>query len=146
MIWRPPGSKPTDTLLPYTTLFRSFKKAGLDAEKPPKTWKEVAEAGKKLRAAGMECGYTTSWPSWVQLETFGAWHNTPYASKDNGFGGLDARLEINKPLFVRHMTFLANMSKEGTFTYGGRGDASGALFTSGKCGMFRSDEQTSELQ
>src|SRR5690606_17280816 len=53
-----------------------------------------------------------------------------------GFGGLDARLDINKPLFVRHMTFLADMSKEGTFTYGGRGDASGALFTSGKCGMF----------
>src|SRR3546814_15562935 len=41
----------------------AFKKAGLDAEKPPKTWKEVAEAGKKLRAAGMECGYTTSWRS-----------------------------------------------------------------------------------
>src|SRR3546814_3829534 len=38
----------------------AFKKAGLDAEKPPKTWKEVAEAGKKLRAAGMECGYTRS--------------------------------------------------------------------------------------
>ncbi len=114
----------------------AFKKAGLDADKPPKTWEEVAEAGRKLRAAGMECGYTTSWPSWVQLETFAAWHNTPYASLDNGFGGLGARLEIDKPLFVRHMTFLANMSKEGTFTYGGRGDASGGLFTSGKCGMF----------
>lgn len=114
----------------------AFKKAGLDPEKPPKTWEEVAEAGKKLRAAGLECGYTTSWPSWVQLETFAAWHNVPYASLDNGFGGLGARLEIDKPLFVRHMTFLANMSREGTFTYGGRGDASGALFTSGKCGMF----------
>jgi sn-glycerol 3-phosphate transport system substrate-binding protein len=28
------------------------------------------------------------------------------------------------------------MSKEGTFTYGGRGDAPNALFTSGRCGMF----------
>src|SRR5690606_32608674 len=53
-----------------------------------------------------------------------------------GFGGLDARLDINKPLFVRHMENLAAMSKEGTFTYGGRGDAPNALFTSGKCGMF----------
>lgn len=34
------------------------------------------------------------------------------------------------------MTFLANMAKEGTFTYGGRADSSGALFTSGKCAMF----------
>jgi sn-glycerol 3-phosphate transport system substrate-binding protein len=96
----------------------------------------VAAAAKKIRDAGFECGYTTSWPSWVQLETFGAWHNVPYASKNNGFGGLDARLEINKPLYVRHMTFLADMAKAGTFTYGGRGDASGALFTSGKCAMF----------
>ena len=28
------------------------------------------------------------------------------------------------------------MSKEGSFTYGGRGDTPNALFTSGKCGMF----------
>lgn len=114
----------------------AFKKAGLDPEKPPKTWEEVAEAGRKLRAAGYECGYTTSWPSWVQLETFGAWHDTPYATKNNGFGGLDARLQVDAPLYVRHMDFLSKMAKDGTFTYGGRADSSGALFTSGKCGMF----------
>ncbi len=114
----------------------AFKKAGLDAEKPPKTWKEVEEAAKKLRAAGMECGYTTSWPSWIQLETFAAWHDIPYASANNGFDGPQARLELTNPLFVRHLSNLAKMSKEGTFTYGGRGDAPNALFTSGKCGMF----------
>lgn len=113
-----------------------FKKAGLDVDNPPKTWEEVAAAGKKLREAGAECGYTTSWPAWIQLETFGAWHNVPYASKDNGFGGLDARLEIDQPLYVKHMTFLADMAKDGSFTYGGRGDAPNSLFTSGKCGMF----------
>src|SRR5690606_237766 len=32
--------------------------------------------------------------------------------------------------------FLAQMAKDGSFTYGGRGDASNALFTSGRCGMF----------
>ena len=73
----------------------AFKKAGLDADKPPKTWEELAAAGQKLKAAGQECGYTTSWPSWVQLETFSAWHNVPYATKDNGFGGLDARVAVN---------------------------------------------------
>lgn len=114
----------------------AFKKAGLDPENPPKTWKEVAEAGKKLRESGLECGYTTSWPAWIQLETFGAWHNVPYASQDNGFGGLDARLEVNKPVFLKHMKFLADMSKDGSFTYGGRGDAPNGLFTGGKCGMF----------
>lgn len=114
----------------------AFKKAGLDAENPPKTWKEVAAAGKKLREAGMECGYTTGWPSWIQMETFAAWHNVPYATQDNGFKGLDARLALDNDAFVKHFEFLAQMSKDGTFTYGGRGDAPNALFTSGRCGMF----------
>jgi sn-glycerol 3-phosphate transport system substrate-binding protein len=120
----------------------AFKKAGLDPDKAPKTWKDVEADAKKLRAAGMECGYTTAWPSWVELENMGAWHNVPYASKDNGFGGLDARLELNKPFYVKHMSFLAKMSKEGTFTYGGRGDAANALFISGKCGMFTGSSGT----
>lgn len=114
----------------------AFRKAGLDPEKPPRTWKEVAETAARLRASGMECGYTTGWPSWIQLENFAAWHNVPYASQDNGFKGLDARLALDNELFVKHLSFLATMSKEGTFTYGGRGDAPNALFTSGKCGMF----------
>jgi sn-glycerol 3-phosphate transport system substrate-binding protein len=114
----------------------AFQKAGLNPDQPPKTWPEVAEAAKKLRAAGMECGYSTAWPSWVQLENFAAWHNVPYASENNGFGGLGARLKLDNPLFKRHMTFLADMAKAGTFTYGGRGDAGNALFISGKCGMY----------
>jgi len=114
----------------------AFKKAGLDADNPPKTWKEVAAAGKKLRESGMECGYTSGWPSWIQLETFAAWHNVPYATKNNGFDGLDARLAVDQPAFVKHLGFLAQMSKDGTFTYGGRGDSPNALFTSAKCGMF----------
>ena len=113
-----------------------FEEAGLDPDSPPKTWEEVAEAGKKLRDSGAKCGYTTSWPAWVQLETFGAWHNIPYATEDNGFGGLDARLQIDQPLYVQHMEFLADMSEDGTFSYGGRGDDANSLFTSGKCGMF----------
>src|SRR5690625_2862189 len=114
----------------------AFKAAGLDTDNPPKTWQELAEAAKKIRAAGYECGYTTSWPSWILLENFSAWHNVPYATENNGFGGLDARLSIDDDIFVEHLEFLANMAKEGDFTYGGRGDTPNALFTSGKCGMF----------
>lgn len=114
----------------------AFKKAGLDPEKPPKTWPDVAEYAKKLRAAGMACGYSTAWPSWVLLENFSAWHNVPFASEDNGFGGLDARLKVDSPLFVKHMAFLADMAKAGEFTYGGRGDDPNSLFISGKCGMY----------
>ncbi|MFT0531758.1 sn-glycerol-3-phosphate ABC transporter substrate-binding protein UgpB [Castellaniella hirudinis] len=114
----------------------AFKKAGLNPDAPPKIWPEVAEAAQKLRDAGLECGYSTAWPSWVLLENFAAWNNIPYASQDNGFGGLDARLLLDSEPFKMHMNFLADMAKAGQFTYGGRGDAGNALFTSGKCGLY----------
>jgi len=114
----------------------AYKKAGLDPEKPPRTWEELAEASRKLKAAGVsECGYTTSWPSWVLLETFSAWHNVPYATQNNGFGGLDARLAIDSELHQRHMANLAGLAKEGIFMYGGRGDQPNSLFIGGKCAM-----------
>ncbi len=113
-----------------------FEKAGLDPNSPPKTYAQIHDAAKKLKDAGIECGYTTAWPSWVLVENFSALHNLPYASKNNGFDGLDARIELNKDDFVKHFTFLNEMAKDGTFTYGGRGDAANALFSSGKCAMF----------
>jgi sn-glycerol 3-phosphate transport system substrate-binding protein len=113
----------------------AFKAAGLDPNKPPKTWAEVAAAGAKLKAAGHKCPLTTSWQTWTQLESFSAWHNTLFATKDNGFGGLDARLAFNSPLFVRHVENLLNMQKQGIFVYGGRGSAGDAKFSSGECAM-----------
>jgi sn-glycerol 3-phosphate transport system substrate-binding protein len=74
--------------------------------------------------------------SWAQLESFSAWHNTSYASKNNGFGGLDARLEFNSPLHVRHFENLSNMSKQGLFVYKGRASKPITSFTSGECAMF----------
>ncbi len=113
----------------------AFKAAGLDTEKPPTTWPEVALAAAKLKAAGHKCPFTTSWVSWTQLESFSAWHNVEFATKRNGFAGLDARLSINTPLHVRHIENLANMAKQGLFVYKGRGNAADATFVSGECAM-----------
>ncbi len=114
----------------------AFKAAGLDTSKAPSTWPEVALAAAKLKAAGQKCPFTTSWISWTQLESFSAWHNTLFATKNNGFGGLDARLAFNSPLHVRHIENLANMSKQGLLVYKGRGNAADATFVSGECAMF----------
>jgi len=113
----------------------AFKAAGLDPEKPPTTWPEVALAAAKLKTSGHKCPFTTSWISWTQLESFSAWHNVLFASKNNGFGGLDARLAFNTPLHVRHIENLANMAKSGLFVYKGRGNAADATFVSGECAM-----------
>ncbi|HWA38881.1 MAG TPA: sn-glycerol-3-phosphate ABC transporter substrate-binding protein UgpB [Burkholderiales bacterium] len=114
----------------------AFKKAGLDPKKAPKTWKEVRAAADKLKAAGQQCVYTTSWPSWMHIENFSAWHNVPIGTKQNGMGGLDTQFTINSPLHVRHISMLADMSKNGLFTYAGRTNQGDAKFSSGECAMF----------
>lgn len=122
-----------------TTVFHynkdAFKAAGLDPEKPPKTWPEVFIAAAKLKASGHACPLTTSWISWTQLESFSAWHNTEFATKGNGMQGMDARLNFNSPLHVRHIENLATMAKKGEFVYKGRGNAADAVFVSGECAM-----------
>ncbi len=114
----------------------AFKAAGLDPDKAPGTWPEVALAAAKLKASGHKCPFTTSWQSWTQLESFSAWHNVAFATKANGFGGLDTRLVINTPLHVRHIENLANMSKQGLFVYKGRANVPDATFPSGECAMY----------
>ncbi len=122
-----------------TTVFHynkdAFKAAGLDTEKPPTTWPEVALAAAKLKASGHKCPFSSSWMSWTQLESFSAWHNTEFATKGNGMRGMDARLTFNTPLHVRHIENLANMSKQGLLVYKGRGNLADATFVSGECAM-----------
>jgi sn-glycerol 3-phosphate transport system substrate-binding protein len=114
----------------------AFKKAGLDPNKAPKTWKEFIADAEKLKAAGQECVYTTSWPSWVHIENFSAWHNVPIGTKQNGMGGLDTVFTINSPLHVRHIAMLGDLAKKGLFTYAGRTSQGDAKFAGGECAMF----------
>jgi sn-glycerol 3-phosphate transport system substrate-binding protein len=113
----------------------AFKKAGLDPETPPKTWPETFDAAKKLRAAGLPCGFTSAWVSWVQIENFSAWHNIPLASKANGLEGPDAVLEFNNPTVARHISNLVEAQKDKSFDYSGRTTEPEPRFISGDCGI-----------
>lgn len=111
--------------------------AAAGVTKAPETWPEVAAAAAKVKAAGAaRCGYTTSWPSWVHMENFSAWHNVLFATENNGFGSLKARLAINTPLHEKHLANLADWSKKGYFTYAGRTSEGDSKFFSGECAMF----------
>jgi sn-glycerol 3-phosphate transport system substrate-binding protein len=130
-------SMPFNSSTPVTWYNKdAFKKAGLDPNKPPRTWEETREAAKKIRAANAAaCGYTMAWPTWTQFETFSAIHNIPLATKANGLKGMDTELKINSPLHIKHMQTLIEMQKEGSFKYGGRDAAGDALFPSGECAI-----------
>jgi sn-glycerol 3-phosphate transport system substrate-binding protein len=114
----------------------AFRKAGLDPEKPPVTWPDFFAAAKKIKAAGYQGGFTTNWISWIQIENFDAWHNLPIASNSNGMNGkLDTVLQFNSPTAVKHFQTLYDLSKDGTFIYGGRENKANPLFQTGQVGM-----------
>ncbi|MCH8927073.1 MAG: extracellular solute-binding protein, partial [Proteobacteria bacterium] len=113
---------------------QAFEKAGLD--RAPETWEEMGEFSKKIIASGgAECGFTIGWQSWSMLENFSAWHNVPFATKENGFAGLDTEFAFNSPLHVKHIGQLADWQADKVFTYGGRRGDGNPLFADGKCAM-----------
>ena len=116
-----------------------FEAAGLDPNTPPKTWGDMEAYSKKIVESGAaNCGFTSGWISWVQLENFSAWHNQPIGTLENGFGGMNSEMTVNGPVQVRHWENLANWQKAGLFKYGGPGGGadSAPAFYSGECGMY----------
>ncbi|MBB5221779.1 sn-glycerol 3-phosphate transport system substrate-binding protein [Amaricoccus macauensis] len=138
-------SKPDGTMLsfPYNSsspiLYYNkdiFQKAGLDVDNPPKTWNEVWDAAKKIKASGAApCGYTSTWLTWIHLENFAAWNDVPYGTNENGLAGPDVELKINAPIFVNHFQAIADLAKDGTFKYGGRTSEAKQIFLAGECGI-----------
>jgi sn-glycerol 3-phosphate transport system substrate-binding protein len=119
-----------------------FRAAGLDPEAAPKTWPEVGAAAKRLRASGIVCGLTTSWPSWINVENFSAFHNLPISTKANGFDGLDAVLTFNNPVMVHHIAQLAEWQTTKVFDYSGRATSAEPRFQNGECGIFLGSSAT----
>jgi sn-glycerol 3-phosphate transport system substrate-binding protein len=108
--------------------------AGVD--EIPRTWQEMDTALTKLVDSGAtQCGMTATWLSWTQMENFSALHDIPFASEENGFAGLDTRLQFNHTAVVDHLKRLAEWQKDGRFRYGGRFSDALPLFYSGECAM-----------
>ncbi len=112
----------------------AFAKAGLDG--PPTTWDEMESASRALVASGMECGFSFGWQSWVMVENYGAWHDIPTGTMENGFAGTGTRFTFNNENVVGIINDIYEMSQEGLFKYGGRRGDSLSMFTNGECGMW----------
>lgn len=110
--------------------------AGIDPDVDLTTWEQVGDVLGDLKEAGHSCPLVTAWQSWIQLENLSAYHNVPFATKSNGFGGFDTELEINGPLQVKHIQTMGEWAKDGKFVYTGRRNESGANFRSGECALF----------
>src|SRR6202051_399080 len=103
----------------------------------PKTWPEVFEDAKKLKAAGYAtCGFSNAGVTWVNLEQLSAWHNQPLSTKANGLDGFDTVLNFNGPLQIKHLETLIELQKDKTYDYSGRTNTGEGRFTSGECPIF----------
>ncbi len=100
-----------------------FEKAGIEplSKTEAITWDKLGEITKKLVDSGIApAGMVTAWQSWIQIENYSAIHNIPFASKANGYEGLDCELLINNPQVIGHIERLQAWSKDKRFMYGGQ--------------------------
>ncbi len=114
----------------------AFEAAGVDPDTDMSTWEQVDDVLVKLKAGGEECPLVTAWQSWIHLENLSAYHNVPFATKDNGFAGLDTELVLNGKAQVKHLSKMADWAKRGLFIYTGRRNEGGANFRAGDCALF----------
>ena len=113
-----------------------LKEAGIDPDVDLSTWEKVDEVLTQLKDAGVGCPLVTAWQSWIHLENLSAYHDVPFATKENGFGGLDTELEFNGPVQVQHIAKMGEWAKDGKFIYTGRRNEGGANFRGGECALF----------
>jgi sn-glycerol 3-phosphate transport system substrate-binding protein len=128
-------SLPFNTSTPVLYVNRdAFEASGVDERKQIKTWYDLQEALLEVREkARTPCGLTTTWPSWVMLENTLAWHNEEFATRNNGYDGLDAQLVFNTRLAIRHLSLMTAWTKAKIFSYSGRRDEGEARFARGEC-------------
>ncbi len=125
----------------------AFEKAGLDPSKPPATYDEVRRPAQAMKAkTAVPIPISTGWFSWIQLEEYAAIHNIAFASEGDGFDGLGAELQIDKPDFVKQLQRFLDWQKDGIFKYGGRDSQADAVFLSGQAGIgFNSSGERGDL-
>lgn len=125
----------------------AFRKAGLDPERPPRTFAEVEEMGHKLIASGAaKAAITFGWPAWIFEQMF-AYHNQLYADNDNGRTARATRVLFDGDFGRMVASRWAQWAKQGLLMYGGREYAPNRAFLSGEVAMLiQSTSQVSTIE
>ena len=114
----------------------ALSSAGIDPDTDLSTWQKVETVLDQLKSAGHECPLVTAWQSWIHLENYSAYHDVPFATKENGFAGVDTELAFNSEAQVAHIAKMGEWAQEGKFIYTGRRNEGGANFRAGDCALF----------
>lgn len=115
----------------------AFKEVGLDPEKAPKSYKELAEAAKKLTKGTERYGFAMIMDDWF-IEQLLANENTLYVNEENGRAGKSpTAVAYNGEKIKTIFNWLNDMYRDNTATsYGKEYQNTRAAFLSGKVSMY----------
>jgi len=97
---------------------------------------EVGEAAKRLRAAGAACGFTTSWPSWINVENFSAFHQSADLDRGQRLRRAGCGADIQQSTSGAPHRPAREWQTTKAFDYSGRAQAAEPRFQNGECGIF----------
>ena len=115
----------------------AFREVGLDPEKAPKSYKELAEAAKKLTKGTERYGFAMIMDAWF-IEQLLANENTLYVNEENGRAGKSpTAVAYNGEKIKTIFNWLNDMYRDNTATsYGKEYQNTRAAFLSGKVSMY----------
>lgn len=115
----------------------AFKEVGLNPEKAPKSYKELAEAAKKLTKGTERYGFAMIMDAWF-IEQLLANENTLYVNEENGRAGKSpTAVAYNGEKIKTIFNWLNDMYRDNTATsYGKEYQNTRAAFLSGKVSMY----------
>lgn len=116
-----------------------FEKAGF--AKPAETWQGLEKQLYAIKQKGVsECASVLAGDyHWSLIENYSAINDLPYATKANGYQGLDAEFVYNKTSVVGQVGRVGQWINDGVMQMAGQGLNPEQLFSSGKCStMFAS--------
>ena len=77
---------------------------------------EIEKVSRKLIKLKLApCGVTTTFPSWIQIETFLNWHGLSYVKDSRNIDNLNIQLDYGSKALTYHLKKLARWQSEGIF-------------------------------
>jgi sn-glycerol 3-phosphate transport system substrate-binding protein len=109
----------------------------LNIKKIPETWDELFQSAKEIHDKSGLCGLVFGWQSWTLIENFSAINNIALAEPENGFKGLDVKMNLKNPEIVQNISRIAEAIQKKEFIFQGRrSEAPRVAFLTGKCVYF----------
>ncbi len=115
----------------------AYKKAGLDARTPARTWNDLQAELLALRASGVTCPYGSSDAVNVHLENLAPMNGRDLTTADNGLGKGRPKFKFDS-LYMRHISLMVSWKRSMLFTHHPDDRTPDALFAKGTCAVLTS--------